>query len=215
LNIRLLYSLSIGIISFLPVTAQTSSAIDYDAIAAKVDLAVSVKLYKQNRPLDDNNADTLRAMSFSTQVLKPDLSKIDPHLLFACSVKELYKDSAQDQLIDPRFNINPAVVYSHARHLYLDNRFPEKAGLSVKRLMKIEDKRRKYRRRLMTDNSYIPHKDTRSGTKFLSQTLQPETKMRVSSLCATELSRTVEKHQPAITEYLTKTLNSTIKDTTE
>lgn len=215
MKIRLLHTLSIGVISILPIAAQASPAVDYDAIAAKVDLAVSVMLHKQNNPLDDDDADAIRVMSFATQVLKPDLSKIDPNLLFVCSVEEIYKNAAQDRMIDSRINVNPAIVFSHGRRLYLDNRFPEKAGLSLKKLMKIERKRGNYRRRLMSNNTYMPHKDTPSGAKLLPRTHQSETEMRVSSLCATELSLAVAKHQPAITEYVSKTLNSTVVATTE
>ena len=202
--------MSIGIISVLPIAAQASPETDYDAIAANVDLAVNVMLYKQNRPLDDDEADRIRVMSFTTQVLKPSLSKLETNLLFACAVKDIYQETAHNLMIDHRINVNPAIVYSHARHRYLDNRFPEKSGLSMKKLMKIEKKRRKYRRRLMTDNRYIPHKDIRDGTEILPQIRLPETKMKVSSLCLTELNLAIEKHQPAIADYVTETLNSKI-----
>lgn len=187
--------------------------VDYEALTNKVRKSVYMHQHKRGVSLNGAATQSLLAQSFISQVIRESLTDLEPHLLYACAMPDLYDEKSMNLDLDGQVKINRFALFQAARKYDAKKRFPTNDRMKLKKLYKIDDKKMKYYRKHWDKNKYLPQTAAIERGEVNPWVTDAALVSTMRGKCDVSLSKAVASHRAPILKFIEDTVNSNVETT--
>ena len=188
-------------------------SVDYEALTHKVRKSVYIHQHKRGVSLNGHATKSLLTQSFIGQLVKAPLAELEPHLLYACGMPDLYDEASENLDLDSRVKVSRPALFLAARKFDSKNRFPTKKGMKLKKLYKIDDKKMKYFRKHWDRNKYLPQTATKELGEVNPWVSDSALVLDIRGKCELAITAAIASHEAPILKFIEDTINSNVETT--
>lgn len=211
---RFLAKIALVIFLLTPSLAKAKAdTVDYDALTHKVRKSVYIHQQKKGISLNSTATKSLLAQSFVGQIVKGPLTNLEPHLLYACAMPDLYDENSINLDLDSRVPVNRFALFQAARKYDLKKRFPTNDKMKLKKLYKIDDKKMKYYRKHWERNKFLPQTAVLERGEVNPWVADVDLVSDIRAKCDSALSAVISKHKEPILKFIEDAVHSKVETT--